>query len=245
MTKPIISFALIAFAGAAAVAAGCSAADPGVEYLGSRHLDGTGGGDAGTTSTSTTTGTGTTGNTGTTTTTEDGGTTTATGNTDSGTPAAGGDGGTTSTGDAGTPTPFTGLTAYASKPVAMSARTNHANNNVAAQTTTLDCLGCHVTGGAGVPFLAAGWVASAANGTTGAADVEVGVYSTGTSSAYSAHTDTDGFFWINPPNGGAAGPYYGGVRQATEVDMPTTQAVSDCNSASCHGGATPGPLHYP
>ena len=170
------------------------------------------------------------------------------------TPIGGGgaDGGVAATGDGGAAGidggaagPFKGLVAYVSKPVAVSARTSHANNGQAAQTPATDCLTCHKTGGAGVPFLAAGWVATAANGATGAADVEVGAYATGTGgNAFSAHTDADGFFWINPPNGGTTGPYCGGVRQATELDMPATQTNSDCNNSSCHGGAT-GPIHYP
>jgi hypothetical protein len=136
--------------------------------------------------------------------------------------------------------PFTGT--YASKPVAVSAMQNHTTNNVALQTPNLDCLGCH-NGTTAAAFLAAGFVASAAGGTTGVADVEVGVNAGGTS--YSAHTDTDGYFWINPPAAGIpAAPYYPGLRNATtEVDMPAPgPANTDCNSSACHGGQV---LHIP
>jgi hypothetical protein len=99
-----------------------------------------------------------------------------------------------------------------------------------------------VTGGAAAPFLAAGFVATAAGGTTGAGDVEVRVYAQGgTAAGYSAHTDADGFFWINPPNGGTTGPYQAGVRNGTTtLLMPTAQSASNCQT--CHAGAT-GVIH--
>jgi hypothetical protein len=148
-------------------------------------------------------------------------------------------GGGTDSGAVQSTKPFTGT--YASKPVANSATAQHAAMGGPTQTPTLDCLGCH-NGNGPVKFLAAGWVASAAGGTTGAADVEVGVNAGGT--AYAAHTDADGYFWINPPAAGIpAGPYYPGVRNATtEMDMPTQPANTDCNSSACHGGQV---IHIP
>jgi hypothetical protein len=135
-------------------------------------------------------------------------------------------------------------TAYASKPVAVSAKNNHANNGVPAQTPGMDCLGCHNPAGTSpAPFLAGGFVATAANGTTGASDVEVRVWANGASQGFSVHTDEDGFFWVNPPVGGAAGPYNAGVRNATVTDVMTPQqTAADCQSSSCHGGSQ-GPIH--
>jgi hypothetical protein len=140
--------------------------------------------------------------------------------------------------------PFAGLPAYASNPIATanSARTRHQAAGQAAQQPNTDCLGCHVTGGNGTPFLAAGFVATAANGTTGAPDVEVAVFNATLKQAFSAHTDPDGFFWINPPNGGATGTFCAGARQQNQQVMPQTETNYDCQTAACHGG---NPIHYP
>jgi hypothetical protein len=121
---------------------------------------------------------------------------------------------------------------------------------------TLDCMSslCHATGGAGGAFLMAGFVATTAGGTTGAADVEVRIYANGTpgSGGYSAHTDSAGYFWLLPPATGADGPYNGGVRAGptgtTPLTMPAQQGTAtstqlDCQSASCHGGTTVGNIH--
>ena len=173
---------------------------------------------------------------------DDGGGTTTPG-TDAGTTAAADGGGGDDGGATSALQPFKTAGAYASNQPATSAQTSHANAGQPAQTPTTDCLTCHVTGGAAVPFLAAGFVATAANGTTGAANVQVGVYNATLATSYIASTDANGFFWMNPPNGGATGTFCGGVRSATqETDMPTTQTTYDCQSSSCHGA---NPIHSP
>jgi len=241
MTKPIISFVLVAFAGAAAAAAGCSAADPGVEYSGTHHLDGlgsgsststgtsSGGDDAGSTATGTGTGTSDDSGTGTTSTSPDSSTSTS-------------EAGAT-TDDGGASTGFLGeATAFKSVPPPQTAAAAHSGAGQAAQTPTLDCMAaCHAAGGAGGQFLFAGFVATAAAGTTGAAGVEVRAYN-GTT-GYSAYTDTNGYFWMLPPTTLPTGPFNMGARNAATTDlMPTSQTTIDCQS--CHGGAT-GVIHVP
>ena len=129
-----------------------------------------------------------------------------------------------------------------------------ANGTVPAPT--LDCmtLTCHGTGGAGGTFLAAGFVATTAGGTTGAADVEVRLYATGgTPSGVSAHTDSNGYFWMLPSVGTTlAGPFNAGVRAGPAgtlpVLMPAAQGTAtstqlDCQSSTCHGGTATGNIH--
>jgi hypothetical protein len=120
---------------------------------------------------------------------------------------------------------------------------------------TLDCMtatSCHGAGGAGGPFLAAGFVATTAGGTTGAPDVEVRVYANGATSTpgYSVHTDSAGYFWIQQP-AGTLGPFNAGVRAGPAGTMPmimpaqqgaATDATLDCQTTTCHGGAT-GVIH--
>jgi hypothetical protein len=115
------------------------------------------------------------------------------------------------------------------------------------QTPGLDCMQtCHIAGGAGGAFVMAGWVATTAGGTTGAADVEVRAYASGTAAGASAHTDANGFFWLLPPATGApTGSFNGGARNGTTTQlMPNAQTNYDCNNSGCHGG-TAGPIHLP
>jgi hypothetical protein len=254
MRNPVISLTLWTLALGAAAAVACSAPDPGVGYLGLSRGGGYGQ-DAGSTGTGSgsgaTVGNGNGGGSG-----SGGGTSSgsgsggvvSTGGNDggaSGTDASvsGGDGG----GDGGVvgAAAFLGeTTAWASSLPAQTAWQYHANAGQAQQTPTTPCLSCHTTGGAGSPFLSAGFVATAAGGTTGAADVEVRVYATGgTPAGYSKHTDANGYYWIDPPVGGTTGPYQAGVRDGTTTQlMPSSQATSDCQS--CHAGAT-GVIHLP
>jgi hypothetical protein len=244
MTKPIISFALVAFASVGAMAAGCSAADPGVEYTGPRHLDGLGGGSSTSTGTSapasddagsapTSTGAGTP---------DDSGTGTGTTSAAKDGAAATSEAGATAD-DSGTSTAFLGeATAFKSVAPPQTAAAAHAGAGQAAQTPTLDCMAaCHAAGGAGGQFLFAGFVATTAGGTTGAAGVEVRAYN-GTT-GYSAYTDTNGYFWMLPPTTLPNGPFNMGARNATTTDlMPSSQTTIDCQS--CHGGGT-GVIHVP
>jgi hypothetical protein len=240
MNKPIISLALLAFAGAAAIAAGCSAPDPGVEYLGPRHLDGLVGGSA------TTPGTGNPGGGGQSNEDAGAGAVGTTGGGDGGTAAATGDGGTTATTDAGGTGGATFLgeaTLFANVPPAQTAAQAHQGAGQAVQTPTLDCMAsCHAAGGAGGQFLFAGFMATAANGTTGAAGVEVRAYN-GTA-GFSAYTDTNGYFWMLPPVTLPTGPFNMGARNATTTNlMPAAQTTIDCQNSGCHGGGNP--IHVP
>jgi hypothetical protein len=252
MRNPLISLSLLTLSLGAGLAMACSAPDPGVSYPASSSVPGasTGGGGAPTTSEDSgappSTGTGT-GNNPPTSGTDAGAAQDA--STATGEGGAGGDAGDAGGGEGGGALPgFLGeTTAYASNLPAVTAFASHTGAGVAQQTPTLDCLSCHVTGGAGVPFLAAGFVATTAGGTTGAADVEVRVYANGGSAAgYSANSDANGYFWINPPLGGTTGPYNAGARNASATQiMPTSQTASDCQNASCHGGSTVGNIHLP
>lgn len=242
MRKSSFSLILWTLGLSSMAATACSAADPGVGYLGTSHQSGSSGSeDAGSGSSAsqtpvqTPTPTPTSTPTPTPKPTVDAG---SSGVDAGGASDAGGSDGAAVAGFLGE------TTAYASKPVAVSAKTNHANNGAPAQTPGMDCLGCHnPTGTSPAPFLAAGFVATAANGTTGASDVEVRVLASGANQGFSVHTDDDGFFWVNPPVGGATGPYSAGVRNATVTKvMPATPAAADCMSASCHGGSQ-GPIH--
>jgi hypothetical protein len=255
MRKPLISLTLwtAIFGSAAAVA--CSAADPGVGYLGLAHSN-TGGSssttaDAGAqapASSSNGSSSGSTptpsggggGSSGGATSTPDAGAPSSSNN-DAGTSGGGADSGASEGGS--TASAFLGeATPWASAPIGTTALQHHAATGQAPQSATTPCLGCHTTGGSGAPFLAAGFVATAAGGTTGAGDVEVRVYAQGgTAAGYSAHTDSDGFFWINPPNGGTTGPYQAGVRDGTTTHlMPAAQASANCQT--CHAGST-GVIH--
>jgi hypothetical protein len=224
--------------------AACSAPDPGVGGFGPRadnSPDGTG--DT-TTQPTKDAGKGTGTGTGT-------GTGNGTGNGDG--TGGGNDAGTGGTPDAGPAdtgggpkNAFTGAPAFASKPVATSAKQSHTANAVGViPGKATACVDCHKLGGASpAPFLAAGTVFTDTAGTTPAVDYEVRfVDSKG--AAFSAHTDADGNFWINPPLAAATGPFITGVRNATAVKPMITQAGDgNCSSASCHGGAT-GPVHIP
>ena len=128
-------------------------------------------------------------------------------------------------------------TPYASQPIAVTALQHHQSAGQPAQTPTLNCLGCHGPGGVGVQFLAAGFLATQANGTNGAADVEVRIWSTATSAGASNHSDSDGYYWIKPGAGAVTAPFQAGIRDAThQVLMPTDASGGGCNGSSCHGG---------
>jgi hypothetical protein len=101
---------------------------------------------------------------------------------------------------------------------------------------------CHATGGAGSAFIMAGFVATAAGGTTGAAGVEVRILA-GTTGV-STYTDANGYFWMLPEAaGGPTGSYNGGARDGTTTNlMPNAQTAYDCQS--CHAGGT-GVIHVP
>jgi hypothetical protein len=98
-------------------------------------------------------------------------------------------------------------------------------------------MSCHGKSGPGVEFLAGGFVGTPADPNTGAADVEVRVFSESSSSGASAHTDEDGFFWI--AKAAVTAPFKVGLRdKASQKIMPVDAPGGGC--ASCHGG---GPVH--
>jgi hypothetical protein len=241
MGKQSVSLVLCSLGIGAAVAVACSSPDPGVNYavtppVGSNDAGGSAFTGNGSSSGGVTSGS----SSGTPTMSQDAGSPTSTGDASTG-GVDGGDAGGGSA-DAGGPLPgFLGETSAfdASMPTPTAFQSHAAQNPpIMQQTPTLDCLACHTNGGAGVPFLAAGFVATAAGGTTGAAGAEVRVYAQGTTPpGFSTHTDANGYFWINPPVGGATGPYQAGVRNGSGMQiMPVTQTMADCQSASCHGG---------
>jgi hypothetical protein len=229
------------------VGTACSAPDPGVGGFGPPRKSSVGG------DTSTGTGTDTGAGTGT-----DSGTGTGTG-TDSGTAQqtrdaggggvadSGGGGGAKDAGvDSGPANAFSGAPAFASKPVdtAASAKTAHANAGQIVPGKGTACLDCHKAGGAGVPFLSGGSVFTDTAGNTPAADYEVRIVDA-KGAAFSAHTDQDGNFRIDPPIAGTTGPYMTGARNAATIALMVTHpADNNCNSSNCHGGAQ-GPIHVP
>jgi hypothetical protein len=162
--------------------------------------------------------------------------------------AAGGDGGATGEGVGflGETTPWA-----ANQPTATAQSQMGTTTTLTPTSSCMTATTCHGAGGAGGPFLAGGFVATAAGGTTGAADVEVRVYANGGGGGYSGYTDANGYFFITQPTG-SLGPFNAGVRAGpagtAPMTMPSPQGAStdatlDCESASCHGGATTGPIH--
>jgi hypothetical protein len=121
------------------------------------------------------------------------------------------------------------------------AQGSHAAAGQPIQSPITDCLSCHVTGNpAAPPFLAAGYVARTLGPDGGgAAGVEVRVYAGGgvNAAGYSTYTDTNGYFWINPPVTTTSGPYTAGARNATLTQIMTAAASLDCQTAGCHAGA--------
>ncbi len=252
MRKPLISLGLWTLGLGSAAAAACSSPDPGVNYAATSPTSFSAQ-DSGSGSAVSNPGSGMSNDAGSapapTSGTDAGGTVTST---DAGdathVSAEAGEGGSGGGGDGGALAGFLGETAaWATNLPTPTAFQAHTTAGQAQQTPQLDCLLCHGAAGPGSPFLAAGFVATAPNGTTGAADVEVRVYAAGgAANGYSAHTDANGYFWINPPVAGTTGPYSAGLRSKTTTTlMPVTQTMTDCQSSSCHGGATPGVLHSP
>ena len=227
------------------VGTACSAPDPGVGGFGPPRKSSVGGD---TTGTGTGTDTGTGGNTGTTTGGGDGGTAQQSKDAGGGgAPDSGGGGAKVAGVDSGPANAFSGAPAFASKPIATagSAKTAHLNAGqgvVPGKATA--CLDCHKTGGGGVAFLSGGTVFTDTAGNTPAADYEVRIIDA-KGAAFSAHTDEDGNFRIDPPIAGTTGPYMTGARNAATVTLMVTHpADNNCNSSNCHGGAQ-GPIHVP
>ena len=197
----------------------CSAPDPGVGYLGPSPAGSTNGADAGEP------------------TPVDAGSTAPI---DSGTASPVVDSGTAVVDSSflGETIPFSALSAPTE-----TAFEHHAAGGQAKQTPITDCLTCHVqANGIGAPpFLAAGYVGGVDGGC-----VEVRVYAGGGTSpaGYSAWTDTNGYFWINPPVTPVGGPYNAAARNANGVQFMTEAAALDCQTAGCHGGAQ-GPIRVP
>ncbi len=145
-------------------------------------------------------------------------------------------------GGVGLPVPnaFTGAPAFVSAPVTKSAAAQMTSNPSKTQ-----CLSCH-NGDQGVhAFMAGGTVFTNAAGSAPAIDYEVRVVDTSTNAVFSAHTDANGNFWIEPGAQLAAGPFMIGVRNGEHVQaMPVLQRALECNGSACHGGMQ-GPIHVP
>lgn len=199
--------ALGLFAGLLATA--CSAADPGVEGLtrpGSKYDGGPSNFDGS--------------NPGT-----DGGTPS-----DSGLPA---DGGADSS---GATTAFTGAGAYASQQPGTSAKTTHANKGVGVvPNKDAACLTCHKNGGAGPTFLFAGTAFLDKAGTMVAADKEIRVRSKADGTAYLAHSDADGNFWLKLAVPAGFYPALSGIRDGAKTSL-MTGALNDGDCNGCHNG---------
>jgi hypothetical protein len=229
------------------VGTACSAPDPGVGGFGPPRKSSVGGDTSTGTGTDTGPGTGTDSGTGTG--TGDSGTAQQTKDAGGGGVADSGGGGAKDAGvDSGPANAFSGAPAFASKPVATaaSAKTAHAAAGQATPNKDLACLSCHGPGTNNAQFLAAGSVYTNTAGTTPAADYEVRVVDA-KGAAFSAHTDEDGNFRIDPPIAGTTGPYMTGARNAATITLMVTHpADNNCNNSTCHGtGSVQGPIHVP
>ena len=143
-------------------------------------------------------------------------------------------------------------TAYASAPVGTSARTSlrrtparpRRRRRPTASRVTM------VAGAGRRPFLAAGFVASAAGGRADRRGGRRGSRLRARSErrvqrACRYRRSSSGSTCRR--NGGAAGPYNAGARNGSNTSpklMPAAQTAADCQSSSCHGGAT-GNIHLP
>jgi len=128
-------------------------------------------------------------------------------------------------------TAFTGAAAFASRTGSSARQNAHTNQLGNANPARRDCLGCH-NGNGGPRFTLGGTVFTTAQGTQGAAGVEVRL-SSANGTALSVYTDGDGNFYS------AAGftmPALAGVRNATKTHVMSTQASGACNG--CHNGNT-------
>lgn len=141
------------------------------------------------------------------------------------------------------PNAFEGAPPFVSQPVVVSAKQQMAETgNVPTKTA---CLACHNGASTAPSWLAGGTVFRDVGGTLPAVDSEVRIVDTGSGRAFSAHSDSDGNFWLPMPMESAGGPFLIGVRNPeAEKWMPLLQRGLDCNGSACHGGAQ-GPIHLP
>lgn len=215
----------------AAAFAGCSSQDPGAVTFGPRHNVGGGAAGSGANQDSSGADSGSSG-----------------GALDSG---GGGGGGT----DAGRPhdaaieheaealNAFSGAGPYASKPVATSAETEHANRNVGVVPTGQGCIGCH-NGTTATRFSVGGTIYSSAAATSPAVDAEIRIVKADGTEYASVHSDANGNFWVVDAAGFAAINGLVGARDgATKVLMTTPLAKEGCNG--CHDGNATPRIHLP
>ena len=255
MNKPIISLGLWTLGLGSAAVVACSAPDPGVGYLGLSNSRGLGGNSA----TGSDDGGGGNGSSG-----GAGARRRSSGVSSSGSSGPGGEGLRVGGRRAADP-PRLGrrwsddaagsrqarrslgeTTAYASAPgPRRRARTTAAGQ--APQTpTTPACATCHGTGGAGSPSSPPASSRPRQAGRRAPSTSRSASTEQGPDAGYSGYTDSDGYFWINPPLGGVTGPYNAALRNATTTTpMPThPNDPADCQSTTCHGGSQ-GNIHYP
>lgn len=154
------------------------------------------------------------------------------------------------TGAADTGTTSGGTNAFSGQPAfSTDAPTDKAANHhtQAAQGFTnpagQDCMTCHKAGGTGTQFAFGGTVYQSATSTTGAPDVEVRVVDSTGKEQGTAHSDTDGNFWVVSttalPSGALAG-----ARNAASTQLMISAATGACNN--CHKtGGIQAPMHVP
>ena len=150
--------------------------------------------------------------------------------------------------DAGGPvTAFSSAGPYASSPVQAgdNAATKH---TVAAQGFTnpagRDCMTCHSAAGPATQFAFAGTAYTSAAGTTPAADVEVRVVDSAGKEQGSAHSDSDGNFWV-PSTTALPSTAITGARNATTTVKMISNATAPCNTCHAAGGAAGSVIHVP
>jgi hypothetical protein len=157
-----------------------------------------------------------------------------------------GDGGDSAVPDAASSAPpdaFADAAAYASMPVATSAKQRMQKTGIS--PTKSACLGCHNGSSMTPGWLAGGSVFRDLDATRAARDVEVRIVDLSSARSYAAHTDVDGNFYLPKPSQPSTGPYLIGVRDGdVSRTMPLVQRGLDCNGSACHGGAQ-GPIHLP
>lgn len=138
------------------------------------------------------------------------------------------------------PNAFSNAPAYASAPVTVSAAKLMTTGG---NPTKTQCLSCHTGDSKASKLLSGGTIFVDAAASTPAVDHEVRIVDTSNMQAYSAHTDENGNFWVDPGALAASGPFLIGVRNGTRLRvMPLVQRGLECNGSACHGGKQ-GPVH--
>ncbi len=205
-----------------AVAAGCSAPDPGAIVYGSlrdggssiANGPGSGGTQGGSSSAGTTTG----------------------GTTGGGTTGGGTTGGSTAA-DSGSAAPLNAFSAAPSYAKTAPGDQSTAHHN-GASNAGVDCLSCHVTGSVSPPgFMFAGTVYTDSTATTPAVNAEIRVISAAGAEIGKVYSDDSGNFWLADADKLPTGTLTGARNGATPKVM-STPVLGACNSCHAKGGTT-------